>query len=85
MKRLECGADEDSQRTGQSRITQRQPEAGAHEADGDGEEMEVAQKPEGPLILDAPVALVLGHEVDRAAFDGHRVSSLFAAGERPPG
>src|ERR1700722_13621560 len=69
MKRLKGGPDQCAERSGRCRCTQRQAEAWADEADGDREEMEIADEPEGPLIGYATMAFILRHKINRADLD----------------
>ncbi|MNG07526.1 hypothetical protein D3C84_908320 [compost metagenome] len=70
VKGHEDGAEHNAQRTGQHCPQRRQTEAWADETDGDGEEVEIAEKPERSLAAEFVVTFVFWNVIDRVAFDG---------------
>ncbi|MNI44709.1 hypothetical protein D3C73_990970 [compost metagenome] len=70
MEGHEDGAEHDAQCAGQHSPQRRQAEAWADETDRDGEEVEVAQKPERSLAAEFGVTFVFRNVIDRVAFDG---------------
>src|SRR5579871_2455286 len=69
MEGHEQRPDDDAKRPGHDRPAERQAKPGADEADRDREVLEVPQEPEGRLVPQPAVALLLGHPVDRASLD----------------
>src|ERR1700727_3979107 len=88
MKSDEYGAEQNPECAGQRREGEAQAHARADESDRDRKEMKVSQEPEGSLVDDASVALMLGNVVDRLVFDAHTVSADLAvarsASQREP-
>ncbi|MNV23137.1 hypothetical protein D3C71_1141390 [compost metagenome] len=69
VKRHEQRAEHDAQRAGERGPERGQADAWANEADGHGEEGEIAEEPERALARQFVGALVLGDEVDRMPLD----------------
>ncbi|MND78575.1 hypothetical protein D3C80_702890 [compost metagenome] len=69
VKRHEQRAEHDAQRAGERGPERGQADARANEADGHGEEGEIAEEPERALARQFVGALVLGDEVDRMPLD----------------
>src|SRR5262245_18309677 len=63
---------------------QRQPEAGANEAERQRERLEVADEPGRALMTDLAVAFVVGHVVDGARFDPADSGGFHASRPAPP-
>ena len=80
MERHEQGAEHNAQRAGECGPERGQADAWANEADGHGEEGEIAEEPERALTRQFVGALVFRDEVDRMAFDDR-----FAVEERHAG
>ena len=76
MEGHEQGAEHDAQCAGQGSPQGGQAEGGADEADGNGEEVEVAEEPERPLAAEPGMALRFGDVVDRVAFDGQAAAGF---------
>ncbi|MNV11858.1 hypothetical protein D3C71_1024390 [compost metagenome] len=69
-------AEHDAERAGQHRPQRRQTQARADKTDGDGEEVEIAEKPEWPLAAEFGVTFVFRDVIDRVAFDGQPAARL---------
>ncbi|MNK97638.1 hypothetical protein D3C87_1179820 [compost metagenome] len=76
MERHEDSAEHDAQGTGEHGPQRGQAEARADKADGDGEEVEIAQEPEWTLAAEFGVTFVFRDVVDGVAFDGQPAARL---------
>ncbi|MMZ69419.1 hypothetical protein D1872_322580 [compost metagenome] len=79
MEGHENRAEHDAERAGQHRPQRRQTQARADKTDGDGEEVEIAEKPEWPLAAEFGVTLVFRDVVDRAFLDQRFVTCTFVS------
>ncbi|MNZ78538.1 hypothetical protein D3C78_971150 [compost metagenome] len=79
VERHENGAEHDAQGTGEQGPQCGQAEARADKADGDGEEVEVAQEPERSLAAEFGVTFVFRNVIDGVAFDGQSATRLGGA------
>src|SRR4249920_2519389 len=69
MERHEDLPDQDACCAGEDRPPEREPQAGADEADRDREVLKVAEEPQRRLVPELSVSLVLGHPVDGSRLD----------------
>ena len=62
-------AEQDAERAGDGGVGKTQPHPRPDEPDGDGEELEITEEPERPLIDGFAVPFAVGNIVDRAGFN----------------